>query len=155
MNEALHVQSSNAFDASSLSMLRRIRGDAPAANEDSCADLQPADEADAWARHASGANGFGDAMAAPGSPGLAITAVEIHRRARAARSKAVASLIARPLSYLSASLRRALARYLEYRVARETIRALHGLDDRTLHDLGYDRSEIESVALEVSAARAR
>ncbi len=60
-----------------------------------------------------------------------------------------------PLSGLPAALRRMLARYREYRAARETIRALRGLDDRTLHDLGYHRSEIESVALEVSISHAR
>jgi uncharacterized protein YjiS (DUF1127 family) len=33
------------------------------------------------------------------------------------------------------------------------MRALRALDDRTLHDLGYDRSQIQSVAIELSRVR--
>jgi uncharacterized protein YjiS (DUF1127 family) len=66
-----------------------------------------------------------------------------------------AAPFAASFSWLSATLRALLARYREYRDARETMRALCALDDRTLHDLGYHRSEIESVALEVSVSRLR
>jgi len=121
MNEALNSQSSDAFDTSSVATLRRVRGNTPASNDDSCADLS----------------------------------VEVHQRARAARSSAIRGLIAAFLSQASESFRRARARHREYRDARETVQALRGLDDRTLHDLGYDRSEIESVALEIAVSRAR
>ena len=84
-----------------------------------------------------------------------IDAVELHRRASTARSKSIATLIADVLAPVSASLRRMRESYRAYRIARETIAVLRGLDDRTLRDLGYDRSEIESVAIEVSIARAR
>jgi uncharacterized protein YjiS (DUF1127 family) len=36
--------------------------------------------------------------------------------------------------------------YLERRKYQKTIRTLNGLDDRTLHDIGVHRSEIESYA---------
>ena len=44
--------------------------------------------------------------------------------------------------------RRALARLPTYREARSIRNALRDLDDRTLRDLGFDRSEISSVAAE-------
>ncbi|MFQ5622067.1 MAG: DUF1127 domain-containing protein [Paracoccaceae bacterium] len=43
------------------------------------------------------------------------------------------------------SLRRAFARYRDYR---RTLRALDELDDRILHDLGLSRSELSRAARE-------
>jgi uncharacterized protein YjiS (DUF1127 family) len=43
-------------------------------------------------------------------------------------------------------MRRAWTRYWTHRAARATAGILHRLDDRTLKDIGLDRSEIESVA---------
>ena len=83
------------------------------------------------------------------------TAHELHRNARFARSRAIAGIIATALVSMHAALRRALASYRAYRDARETMALLRGLDDRTLHDLGYHRSQIESVAIEASITRAR
>ena len=46
--------------------------------------------------------------------------------------------------------RRAYARYRQRREARNIRDVLRGLDDRMLRDLGLDRSEIASVAAEVT-----
>lgn len=81
------------------------------------------------------------------------TSYDIHRRARAARSFAIARVAAASLRYLRKVLERALVRYRQHRAAVETMRALRALDDRTLHDLGYDRSQIQSIAIELSRAR--
>jgi uncharacterized protein YjiS (DUF1127 family) len=81
------------------------------------------------------------------------TSVEIHRRARASRASAIARSVVASLRSVRRALRRALARYRQHRAAVETMRALRALDDRTLHDLGYDRSQIQSVAIELSRVR--
>lgn len=60
----------------------------------------------------------------------------------------LAELSARPLSpthRLTGSLERAWQWYRARQVERTTIHALGSLDDRTLKDIGLDRSEIESV----------
>jgi hypothetical protein len=62
MNEALTITSPDSFDADSVSMMGRIRRGPPAAAEDDCIDPID-DDIEAWARHASSANGFGDAVA--------------------------------------------------------------------------------------------
>ena len=83
----------------------------------------------------------------------AVTSVDLHRRTRSARYDAIARAAAVSLRYMRRVLQRALVRYRQHRVAVETMRALRALDDRTLHDLGYDRSQIQSIAIELSRAR--
>ena len=82
-----------------------------------------------------------------------LTSIGIHRRARAARVFAVARAARASLSFLRKVLGRWLVIYRQNRAAAETMRALRALDDRTLHDLGYDRSQIQSIAIELSRAR--
>ena len=43
------------------------------------------------------------------------------------------------------AVKRAWVGYWTHRAKRATVFALHALDDRTLKDIGMDRSEIESV----------
>ena len=155
MNQAHDIGPWTDFEAASVSTMRRIRGDIVAANEEAGAYLPAIDGIVAWARNASGKDGFIDTMAAFPSTARRPAARELHKVAHAARSKAIAALIAVAVLPIRAVLRRALATYRVYREARETARALRELDDRTLHDMGYDRSEIESVAIETSVARAR
>jgi uncharacterized protein YjiS (DUF1127 family) len=47
---------------------------------------------------------------------------------------------------LAGALHSAWIAYWEDRAERATVGVLHSLDDRTLKDIGLDRSEIESVA---------
>jgi uncharacterized protein YjiS (DUF1127 family) len=49
---------------------------------------------------------------------------------------------------LLACVREACARHLRRRRAKAAFDALRGLDDHTLHDLGFDSSEIGSVVAE-------
>jgi len=53
-----------------------------------------------------------------------------------------ASLIVRPIAALIDAWRR-------QSLQRATLETLHSLDDRTLHDLGVNRSEIGAVAAEI------
>lgn len=46
---------------------------------------------------------------------------------------------------MSVTLRAAWERFWIWKAARATVFILHALDDRTLKDLGMDRTEIESV----------
>jgi len=48
-------------------------------------------------------------------------------------------------SHLTDAVRNGWAGYWVRRAERETVFVLHSLDDRTLKDIGMDRSEIESV----------
>jgi uncharacterized protein YjiS (DUF1127 family) len=118
----------------------------PAENDATC-ELQPAEEIDAWARHALAANGFGDAAidARPSS-------VALHRAARAHRSYLLGSLIGAAFAATAKAGRHALKLYRRRRDAQATREALQRLDDRALRDLGFTRDEIGSIASELSGA---
>jgi uncharacterized protein YjiS (DUF1127 family) len=154
MNTVLHNQLVDDVEARSLSTFRRVRGDADAANEEAVVEDPVGNSLEAWATHTFASNGFGDAVIGTGVPAPSLDAAGLHRTARLARSLVIGNVIAAALASLVASLRRAGERYRAYRIARETRDALGSLDDRTLRDLGYHRSEIGSVAAEVAMRRA-
>jgi uncharacterized protein YjiS (DUF1127 family) len=54
---------------------------------------------------------------------------------------------------LSKELGRLWRHYQRWRTVRATRHVLHGLDCRTLHDIGIDRSEIESVTRSIGQDR--
>ena len=56
---------------------------------------------------------------------------------------------------LGAIVRRAWQHYRQRRQALATCEMLRGLDDRTLHDLGVHRSQIDSLAEELVGASER
>jgi uncharacterized protein YjiS (DUF1127 family) len=68
--------------------------------------------------------------------------------ARAHRSFTLGEIIVAAIQAAGAIARRAHARHRQRRQAMATCDALRRLDDRTLRDLGFDRSEIVSVAAE-------
>ncbi len=61
----------------------------------------------------------------------------------------------RALGPLTRTLSNAYRRWLRARQTRATARALDLLDDRLLHDIGLDRSEVLSIAAELHGQVAR
>src|SRR5215471_17496803 len=135
----------------------------PPAGNDSALDDQSvtsdsasaADAIDAWARHAAAANGFGDlpapsARAANAAPRDGRwSGYDWYRSARAARSHALGEALERVAFVCAALVRRLYGRYRRNRQRAAQERTLAGLDDRTLRDMGFHRSEIGSVAAEM------
>jgi uncharacterized protein YjiS (DUF1127 family) len=80
---------------------------------------------------------------------------EIHQAALAHRAAFLGTLVAAVLQAIRRAVRRARARYRQRRQARTIHDAFHELDDRALHDLGFDRSEIASIAEEATGAAER
>ena len=111
-------------------------------------------DVEAWARHALAANGFGDgagcddgAIADAGS--ARPTSYELYHDARAYRSFTLGEIIVAVMQAVAAIARQALACYAQHQRARSMYDALRQLDDHTLRDLGFDRSEIRSVVAEL------
>ena len=70
--------------------------------------------------------------------------------ARQHRSREIARLLAAALAAGTSLAQRLLARWHRAQLQRDTYRTLNELDNRTLRDLGFDRSEILSVAAEIA-----
>lgn len=75
-------------------------------------------------------------------------ATEAHQAARAYRSYAFGEITVAVVTTMVEGILEMLARWQQYRQAREIRRTLGELDDRTLRDLGLYRGEIGSVAAE-------
>ena len=108
------------------------------------------EELDAWARHASAASGFGDDGSPTGDTWAWATSYELQSSARARRAFGIGEIVAAMVLAVSEAGRRAYARYRQWRVAAETYDTLRRLDDHELKDLGFDRSELASVAAEAA-----
>ena len=108
-----------------------------------------ADDIEAWARQARGANGLGGDTEA-GAPAASgpTSSYELHRAARIERAFTLAEILAEMLWAVGAFARQAYLRYQQRSKASALRDTLRQLDDRTLRDLGFDRSEISSVAAE-------
>jgi uncharacterized protein YjiS (DUF1127 family) len=144
--EDLEAHGIRTYDHAPLDVSRNRHpgGDAsheyPAINED---------DIEAWARHARGVNGLGgDAEARAPAASPATTSYDLHRAARIERAFTLAEIIAEMVWAVGAFARRAYARHRQRREASALRDTLRQLDDRMLHDLGFDRSEISSVAAE-------
>ena len=117
----------------------------PAVRVETREPVAAADEMAAWVRHAEAANGFGG-DATPARP----LSYRLLLQARANRSDYFGELIAAALAKAAAGAREVLATYRRQREARVMRKGLRDLDDRTLRDIGFTRSEIESVVAEAT-----
>jgi uncharacterized protein YjiS (DUF1127 family) len=104
-------------------------------------------EVHAYAMHAFAANGFGDAAIAGIEQRLKSIGARPRERALPTGWAAVRDAIVRAIVD---PVRAVVAWWQRRRKADETYAALAGLDARTLHDLGFDRSELSSVAAEIA-----
>ena len=134
-----HAASAPAFLPS------RVAGNDPAVGD----DADERHELERWWMQAAAASGFGEADVEP------ISTYELHQAARAHRAGLVGNVAAAAVRAAVAFVRRAYDRYRQHREASAVGAALRELDDRTLHDLGFDRSEIGSVAMEAAGLAAR
>jgi uncharacterized protein YjiS (DUF1127 family) len=133
-----------------------IPGRASAGNDASCEDPAiSAHDAEPWARHALEANGFGDVATTDTASSARQTSYELYHATRADRSFTLGEIVVAAIQAALAMTRRAYARHRQRREARLAYSALQQLDDRTLRDLGFDRSELRSVAAEVTGEAAR
>jgi uncharacterized protein YjiS (DUF1127 family) len=82
------------------------------------------------------------------------TSFDLHHEARAHRAHVLGKMIKSAIRGLGAFARQAFMRYRRRRRAVAMYDMLRALDDRTLHDLGFDRSELTSVAAEYSGEAA-
>jgi uncharacterized protein YjiS (DUF1127 family) len=108
------------------------------------------EDGEPWALHASATNGFGHVATNDSSSSARPTSYEVHRAARAYRSFILGEIIVAAIQTITAASRRAYARHLQRRRSRAIYDTLRELDDRTLHDIGFERSEIGSVTAEMT-----
>jgi uncharacterized protein YjiS (DUF1127 family) len=128
----------------------------PAGNDATCED--PAistDEVERRAQCARAANGLGDVATLDTPTSARQTSHAPDQAAGALRSFTLGEIIVVMLQAVGAIARRVHARHKQRREARAIYDALRQLDDRTLHDLGFDRSEMTSVAAEVTGEAER
>jgi uncharacterized protein YjiS (DUF1127 family) len=127
------------------------------ARNDEAVDDTPnaAAQLDAWARHAYHANGFGDAVLAQPAGDSRPSSYALYHDARAYRSYALGEIVAEALVALVDYVRRAVERARQRREARATYDVLRELDDRSLRDLGLDRSELASLSAELAGETER
>lgn len=108
------------------------------------------DDAESWPARAIAANDPGDVAAGESASSGLPGSYELHRAARADRSLMLGSIIVAAVQAVVAIARRAYVRQRQRHRASATYDVLRRLDDRMLRDLGIDRSEIGSVAAEMS-----
>ena len=107
------------------------------------------DGLESWPPHAA-ANDLDDVVASPSTSSALGGSYELHRAARAYRSRMLGSVIVAAIQAGVAIARRAYARHRQRQRASAIYDVLRKVDDRTLRDMGLDRGEIWSVAAEKS-----
>ena len=127
----------------------------PADNDATCEDATTSThDIDSWARHAFAANGFGEVGFADVASAAWPSSLEVYQDASTQRSRIIAGVIAKAIRAVRAIARRVVAWHRQRQQAKATFDVLHGLDDRTLRDLGFHRSEITSSVTQATGADA-
>lgn len=107
-------------------------------------------DAEATALRVFSGNGFGDAAIGRTEAHLLLTSLELYHAARAHRSYQLRKIVKATLQAAGGLWRRMVAEWKRRQCAQATYVALRALDPRILHDLGFHRSELLSVAAEVA-----
>jgi len=131
-------------DAAVVVLRRSVNGNPPID-----APASGSDEIESRAQHARAANGLGGLDTAPPIASRPAS-YELQQAAGTRRSFTLGEAVVAAIRAGSAIAQRAYARYRQRRQASAFYDALRQLDDHTLRDLGFDRSEIRSVVAEVT-----
>jgi len=130
------------------------RGVAP--NDATCEDpAVPGAEFEPQALHAIAAVNRAGVASTDAASSVRPASFQLLPAARAHRSVIIGELVVAAIRAVVAIARRAHARHRQRRQATAVYDALRQLDDHTLRDLGFDRSEMTSVAAEVTGAAQR
>jgi uncharacterized protein YjiS (DUF1127 family) len=121
-----------------------------AASNDAAFDYEQSTTAElaAWAQRASMANGFGEMGF--GEPVPFAVSHPDQRPARASWSASLREILAAMVDALRDQAQGWAVQWKHYQLQRATYDALGELDARTLHDIGLTRSELRSVAMELT-----
>ena len=123
----------------------------PAGNDATCSDaLRVTDQVAQRAPYTFAVNGVDLFDMGDATSHLWPISYAAYQDARVRRAAAVHAMIVAALRAARAFARKALARHRQRQQAQAIRDALDQLDDRTLHDLGFDRLEIASVAAEAT-----
>jgi uncharacterized protein YjiS (DUF1127 family) len=126
-----------------------------ASNDATCEDPTISrGDVEPWAQHALAANGFGDVATTATASFARPTSYQVHQAALAHRSFTLGEIVVAAIQAAGAIARRAYARRRQRRRTTAIYNALRELDHRTLRDLGFDGSEIRSIAAEVTGEAA-
>jgi uncharacterized protein YjiS (DUF1127 family) len=109
-------------------------------------------DTEGWARHAGASNGFADMGLSTHLVGSLFQSSGLHYETRTRRP---AGPIVGAARAMLAWLRAFNARRRQRSEAHAVYESLRVLDDRTLHDIGFTRSELGSVASEASGLAER
>ncbi len=149
----LNAAESPAPDSTSVARIKRTYQPETgrrngAASNDPAYPLHPHDlPLSAWSRLAELANGFGDAAVEARESGA--DSVQLAAAARAFRSATLGAILFELASAAIDASYRAIAAWRRWRDRRATELALRSLDAHTLRDIGFDPSEVRSVAQEL------
>jgi uncharacterized protein YjiS (DUF1127 family) len=128
-----------------------IAGHGFASNDAACEDpTMSADDAERRTSRAHAASAFTDYAATDAASSIRPSSYRLYRAARVNRSFMIGDIIVAAFHSAGAIARRAYAHHRQRRQARDVSDALRQLDDHMLRDLGFDRSEITSVAAEMT-----